>query len=59
MARNIIKSFNAIVAAQDATVAFSTANQGLKLHKITQGLNYSIDYPYYNKYRFNWCTIHS
>jgi len=45
MARNIIKSYNAIVAAQDATVAFSTANQGLKLHKIAQGLDYSINYP--------------
>lgn len=45
MARNIIKSYNAIVAAQDATVAFSTVNQSLKLHKITQGLDYSINYP--------------
>ena len=41
MARNIIKSYNSIVATQDATVAFSTANQSLKLHKITQGLDYS------------------
>ena len=45
MARNIIKSYNSIVATQDATVAFSTANQSLKLHKITQGLDYSINYP--------------
>tara|TARA_Y100001938_G_scaffold150151_1_gene239840 strand:+ start:5702 stop:6802 length:1101 start_codon:yes stop_codon:yes gene_type:complete len=44
MAKNIIKSYNSIVAVQDATVAFSTANQSLLLHKITQGLEYSIGY---------------
>lgn len=44
MSRNIIKSYNSIVAAQDATVAFSTSNQSLLLHKITQGLEYSIGY---------------
>jgi len=44
MARNIIKSYNSIVAVQDATVAFSTANQSLKLHKIAQSLEYSIGY---------------
>tara|TARA_R100000988_G_scaffold56060_1_gene27958 strand:+ start:1382 stop:2479 length:1098 start_codon:yes stop_codon:yes gene_type:complete len=44
MARNIIKSYNSIVATQDATVAFSTSDQTLKLHKIAQGLQYSIGY---------------
>ena len=44
MSRNIIKSNNAIIAAQAATTAFSTYNKILKLHKIAQTFNYSIDY---------------
>ena len=44
MARNIVKSYNSIVATSDSTVAFSTADQTLLLHKITQGLEYSIGY---------------
>ena len=44
MSRNLIKSNNAIVAAQNATTAFSTVDKGLKLHKITQTFDYSIDY---------------
>lgn len=44
MARNIVKSYNSIVATSDSTVAFSTADQSLLLHKITQGLEYSIGY---------------
>ena len=45
MSRNIIRSNNAIVAAQDSTTAFSTSNKDLKLHKLAQTFNYSIDYP--------------
>ena len=44
MARNIIKSNNTVVAVQNATTAFSTSNEGLKLHKIAQTFEYSIDY---------------
>tara|TARA_A100001201_G_C4094037_1_gene203054 strand:+ start:825 stop:1919 length:1095 start_codon:yes stop_codon:yes gene_type:complete len=44
MARNIVKSYNSIVATSDSTIAFSTADQSLLLHKITQGLEYSIGY---------------
>lgn len=44
MAKNIVKSYNTIVACQDSTTAFSTADQSLLLHKITQGLEYSIGY---------------
>ena len=44
MARNIIRSNNAIVAVQNATTAFSTVTKGLKLHKIAQTFDYSIDY---------------
>ena len=45
MARNIIRSNNAIVAAQEGlNTAFSTSNQNLSLHKIVQTLDYSIDY---------------
>ena len=44
MARNIVKSYNSIVATSDSTVAFSTSNQSLLLHQITQSLEYSIGY---------------
>lgn len=44
MARNIVKSYNSVVATSESTVAFSTADQSLLLHKITQGLEYSIGY---------------
>ena len=44
MSRNIIRSNNAIVATQDYTPAFSTSNKNLKLHKLAQTFNYSIDY---------------
>ena len=44
MSRNIIRSNNAIVAAQDFYTAWSEGDDNLKLHKITQTLNYSIDY---------------
>lgn len=44
MARNIVKSYNSIVATSDSTVAFSTADQSLLLHQITQGFEYSIGY---------------
>ena len=44
MARNIVKSYNSIVATSDSTVAFSTADQSLLLHQLTQGLEYSIGY---------------
>ena len=44
MARNIVKSYNSIVATSDSTVAFSTSDQSLLLHQITQGLEYSIGY---------------
>jgi len=45
MSRNIIRSNNAIVATQDSTTAFSTSNKNLKLHKLAQTFNYSINYP--------------
>tara|TARA_R110001592_G_scaffold284952_1_gene553283 strand:- start:198 stop:1298 length:1101 start_codon:yes stop_codon:yes gene_type:complete len=44
MARNIVKSYNSVVATSESTVAFDTADQSLLLHKITQGLEYSIGY---------------
>jgi len=44
MARNIIRSNNAIVATQHSTTAFSTDNELLKLHKMAQTFDYSIDY---------------
>jgi len=44
MARNIIRSNNAIVATQNSTTAFSTNNKNVKLHKIAQTFDYSIDY---------------
>ena len=44
MARNIIRSNNAIVAVQNSTTAFSTTLKTLKLHKIVQTFDYSIDY---------------
>jgi len=44
MARNIIKSYNSIVATNNSTSAFRTVNQSMLLHKITQGLEYSIGY---------------
>jgi hypothetical protein len=44
MSRNIIRSNNAIVAVQNSTTAFSTSDKNLKLHKITQTFDYSIDY---------------
>jgi hypothetical protein len=44
MARNIIRSNNAIVATQVSTTAFSTNNKDLKLHKLAQTFDYSIDY---------------
>ena len=45
MARNIIRSNNAIVAAQQGlNTAFSISDQNLSLHKIVQTFGYSIDY---------------
>ena len=44
MSRNIIRSNNAIVAAQNSTTAFSTSNKSLKYHKLAQTFDYSIGY---------------
>ena len=44
MARNIIKSNNAIVVTQFSTTAFSTNNKDVILHKLAQTFDYSINY---------------
>tara|TARA_R100000951_G_scaffold102196_1_gene94159 strand:+ start:822 stop:1919 length:1098 start_codon:yes stop_codon:yes gene_type:complete len=44
MSRNIIRSNNTIVAAQNSTTAFSTSNKNLKYHKLAQTFDYSIGY---------------
>jgi hypothetical protein len=44
MARNIIKSNNAIIAAQDFYTAWSEGDDNVMIHKITQTFDYSIDY---------------
>ena len=45
MARIYTKRNNAVIAAQDTTVAFSTANQSLKLYLMSQNFNYSVSFP--------------
>ena len=45
MARRYTKRNNAVIAAQDTTVAFSTANQSLKLYLMSQNFNYSVSFP--------------
>ena len=45
MAINVIKSNNAVIAAQDSSIAFSTSNQSLKLYKLAQSFEYSVNFP--------------
>jgi hypothetical protein len=45
MAKQYTKRNNAVIASQDATSAWSYANQSLKLYKIGQGFNYSVTFP--------------
>ena len=45
MARNTIRSSNAVVATTDSSNAWSTANQSLLLHRLTQNVSYSIQMP--------------
>lgn len=48
MARNIIKSNNVVVGVQDSANAFKTTNSNLKLYKLVQDYNYSIQLPHGN-----------
>ena len=45
MARNIIKSNNAIVATQDSTAAWSYNQEDLVIFKLAQNFEYSISFP--------------
>ena len=45
MARNILKSSNAIVAVQNSTSSFSTSNIDLNLYNTVQNCNYSVSFP--------------
>jgi len=48
MARNILKSNNAIVGVQNATDSFSTSNVDLNLYNVVQNCNYSVSFPRQN-----------
>jgi len=48
MARNIIKSNIAVIAAQDATEAWSTSDQSVILYKLAQNFDYSVSFPRQN-----------
>lgn len=48
MARNILKSNNAIVGVQNSTSAFSISNIDLNLYNFVQNCNYSVSFPQQN-----------
>ena len=45
MSRNIINSHNAVIAAQDSSVAWSTADQSVVLYKLAQSFTHSANFP--------------